>query len=419
MPAGMVVVGGGQAGARAAQALRIEGWDGEITLICAEESLPYERPPLSKDVLLGTKQPEACLIHKPAFYEENNIRVLLQTEATRILRKEQQLILSSGESIPYHRMLLATGSHPRTLSIPGAETTTLITLRTMADAHRLSPLLAAEKRCVLIGGGLIGLEVAATARQRGCEVTIIEAASRLLERSVPADLANTLKKRHEEEGVHFVLNASIRRLDRSGNETIITLHDGAKFACDLAIVGIGAVPNTDLAQRSDLTVEDGILVNSRLQTADPAIFAAGDACRFLHPILNRHIRLENWKNAEDQAHIVASNMLGKDLAYSPNPWFWSQQYDLLLQVAGFPAIASRIAVRTSRDDNFQIIFHLSDDGSIVGISSLGRGTSAAKDMRLGQILMEKQAKPTVIELSETRDLKILLPSSNSSRRINA
>jgi 3-phenylpropionate/trans-cinnamate dioxygenase ferredoxin reductase subunit len=419
MQAAIVIVGGGQAGARAAHALRSEGWDGEITLVCAEEDLPYERPPLSKDVLLGTRQPEACLIHEPAFYEANHIKVLLQTEATEILRNEHQLVLSSGDSILYHRLLLTTGSRPRTLSIAGADTAGLITLRTMKDARRLSPLLTATKRCLLVGGGLIGLEVAATARQSGCDVTVVEAASRLLERSVPAELAERLKARHEEEGVRFMMDASIQRLDRMGDETTITLHDGVEIVSDLAIVGIGAAPNTALAQRSGLEVDDGILVDSRLQTSDPDVFAAGDACRFLHPRLQRHIRLENWKNAEDQAQVAARNMLGKTVIYSPNPWFWSQQYDLLLQVAGFPGSASGVAKRISPDNNFLIHFHLADDDSIAGVSSLGRGTSAAKEMRIGQMLMEQHAKPSVFELSHAINLKSLLPASTSPNQVNA
>lgn len=411
MQPGMVIVGGGQAGARAAQALRSEGWDGEITLVCAEENLPYERPPLSKDVLLGIRQPEACLIHAPAFYEANKINVLLQTEATEILRNEHRLVLSSGDSIPYQRLLVATGSRPRTLSIAGADTAGLITLRTMTDARRLGPLLTAAKRCLLIGGGLIGLEVAATARQSGCDVIVVEAASRLLERSVPAELAEQLKARHEEEGVHFVMNASIQRIDRVREETIITLRDGVEIVSDLAIAGIGAAPNTGLAQRSGLEVDDGILVDSCLQTSDPDVFAAGDACRFLHPRLQRHIRLENWKNAEDQAPVAAANMLGKAVIYSPNPWFWSQQYDLLVQVAGFPGSASRVAKRIAPDNSFLMHFHLADDGSIAGVSSLGRGTSGAKEMRIGQMLLEQDARPTVFELSQTTNLKSLLPAS--------
>jgi 3-phenylpropionate/trans-cinnamate dioxygenase ferredoxin reductase component len=419
MRAAMVIVGGGQAGARAAHALRTEGWGGEITLVCAEEDLPYERPPLSKEVLLGTRRPDACLIHTPAFYEANNINVLLQTEAIEILRSEHRLVLSSGDSIPYQRLLLATGSRPRTLSIAGADTAGLITLRTMTDARRLGPLLTATKRCLLIGGGLIGLEVAATARQSGCDVTVVEAAPRLLERSVPAELAQRLKARHEEDGVHFIMNASIRRIDRVGEEISITLQDGVEIASDLAIAGIGAAPNTALAERSGLEVDDGIVVDSRLQTSDPDVFAAGDACRFLHPGLQRHIRLENWKNAEDQAPVAASNMLGKTVIYNPSPWFWSQQYDLLLQVAGFPGSASHVVKRIAPDNNFLILFHLADDGSIAGVSSLGRGTSAAKEMRIGQMLMEQHAKPSAFELSETTNLKSLLPASTRPRAVEA
>jgi 3-phenylpropionate/trans-cinnamate dioxygenase ferredoxin reductase subunit len=415
----MVIVGGGQAGARAAQALRREGWDGEITLVCAEEHLPYERPPLSKDVLLGTRQPEACLIHAPAFYETNNINILLHTEAIEILRDEHQLVLSSGGSIPYQRLLLATGSRPRTLSIAGADTAGLITLRTMTDARRLGPWLTATKRCLLIGGGLIGLEVAATARQSGCDVVVVEAASRLLERSVPAELAERLKARHEEEGVRFMMNASIQRFDRVGEEITITLHDGVEITSGLAIAGIGAAPNTGLAQRSGLEVDDGIVVDSRLQTSDPDVFAAGDASRFLHPRLQRHIRLENWKNAEDQAPVAASNMMGKNVIYNPNPWFWSQQYDLLLQVAGFPGSASRVAKRVAPDNSFLIHFHLAEDGSIAGVSSLGRGTSGAKEMRIGQMLLEQHARPTVFELSETTNLKSLLPGSTRPHAVRA
>jgi len=404
----MVIVGGGQAGARAAHILRLEGWAGEIVIISAEEHLPYERPPLSKDVLLKTRRLEDCLIHRPQFYEENRITLLRGTEAVLIERSERQVRLSDGQSIRYERLLLATGSSPRTLTIPGVDTARLITLRTINDARRLAGMLAETKRCVLIGGGLIGLEVAASARQLGCDVVVIEAASRLLERSVPEPLAMRLKSRHEAEGVSFLMDASIVRIDHASGQTAITLRDGRIVRCDLAIVGVGAIPNTELAERSGLTVDNGILASSVLQTDDPAIFTAGDACRFLHPRLQRYVRFENWQNAEDQARIAACNMLGHGQHCDSVPRFWSQQYDLLLQVAGFPASGERIVERAGKFDGSVVLFHLSPNGSIEGVSGLGIGTSIAKDIRIGQRLMDQRGRPDVRGLAECENLKSLL-----------
>ena len=406
----MLIVGGGQAGARAAQTLRSKGWQDQITIICKEDHLPYERPPLSKDVLLNGRKTQDCLVHQPDFYVEQGINLHLATEVLRIDRLAHRVELSTGEELPYHRLLLAMGAKPRRLSTPGAERSNVVYLRTAADAMNLSQRLSPGVRCVIIGGGLIGLEVAASARGLGCDVCVVEAAPQLLTRAVPKQLSARLHARHTEAGVKFYLAAQVARLEGSGAETMVKLTDGAQLGCDIVIAGIGASPNTELASECGLSVEDGVLVDPTLQTEDPAIYVAGDACRYFDPVLNSYVRQETWKSAEEQGRLAAGNMLGAHEPYSATPWFWSHQYELTLQVAGAPARGTRTVERPGDGDSL-ILFHLFEDGRVAGVSSVAIGTAASKDMRIGQMLIEQQIKPDPVALVESKNLKSFLQTA--------
>jgi 3-phenylpropionate/trans-cinnamate dioxygenase ferredoxin reductase subunit len=403
----MVIVGGGQAGARAAQTLRAQGWRGGVAIVSKEEHLPYERPPLSKDVLLSGRSLQDCLIHPPEFYTQHAIKLHLATEAVMIDRQARRLLLSTGEGLPYHRLLLAMGATPRKLSVPGTETTNIIYLRTMADAMCISNHLQAVPRCVVIGGGLIGLEVAASARGLGCEVCVVEATAYLVGRAVPKEMADRLHARHVEAGVQIILGAQVERIERSNMETHVYLNGGIRLRCDVVIVGIGAVPITELASESGLAVDDGVLVDSTLRTEDPAIHAAGDACRYLDPALKQFVRQENWKNAEEQGRVAARNMLGAQESYTATPWFWSDQFELTLQVAGVPSLGTWTVERRLGSDSF-VVFHMLEDGRIAGVSSLGVGNAAARDVRLGQLFMQQQLRPDPVALRETKNLKSIL-----------
>jgi 3-phenylpropionate/trans-cinnamate dioxygenase ferredoxin reductase subunit len=299
------------------------------------------------------------------------------------------------------------GATPRKLSVPGTETTNIIYLRTMADAMCISNHLQAVPRCVVIGGGLIGLEVAASARGLGCEVCVVEATAYLVGRAVPKEMADRLHARHVEAGVQIILGAQVERIERSNMETHVYLNGGIRLRCDVVIVGIGAVPITELASESGLAVDDGVLVDSTLRTEDPAIHAAGDACRYLDPALKRFVRQENWKNAEEQGRVAACNMLGAQESYTATSWFWSDQYELTLQVAGVPSLGTWTVERRLGSDSF-VVFHMLEDGRIAGVSSLGVGNAAARDVRLGQVFMQQQLRPDPVALRETKNLKSIL-----------
>jgi 3-phenylpropionate/trans-cinnamate dioxygenase ferredoxin reductase subunit len=322
-------------------------------------------------------------------------------------RPAQRLLLSTGEELPYHRLLLAMGAKPRRLSIPGAETSNIVYLRTASDAMDLSERLSPRARCVIVGGGLIGLEVAASARSLGCDVCVVEAAPQLLTRSVPKDMSARLHGRHIEAGVRFYLGAQVERIEKSGAETSVHLLGGVQLSCDVVIAGIGAAPNTELASKSGLPVEDGVLVDSTLQTEDSAIYAAGDACRYLDPTLKSYVRQESWKNAEEQGRLAACNMLGAQEVYATTPWFWSHQYELMLQVAGAPSLGTW-SVERRLDGDSLMLFHMFEDGRVAGVSSVAVGTAAAKDIRLAQMFIERQIKPDPVTLGQSRNLKSLL-----------
>ncbi len=403
----MLIVGGGQAGARAAQTLREKGWQGEITILCKEDHLPYERPPLSKDVLLHGRKTQDCLVHQPEFYVEQGIALRLSTEVVTIDRLAHRVCLNTGEELSYHRLLLATGAAPRRLSTPGAETANIVYLRTATDAINLSQRLLPGSRCVVIGGGLIGLEVAASARSLGCEVCVVEASPQLLTRSVPQEISAKLHARHTEAGVSFYLATQVERIAGSGNETTVHLTGGVKLNCDIVITGIGATPNTALANKSGLAVKDGVLADITLKTEDPAIYVAGDACRYFDPVLKSYVRQESWKNAEEQGRLAAHNMLGAAEAYTATPWFWSHQYELTLQVSGVPSMGTR-SVERRLDSDSLMLFHLLEDGRVAGVSSISIGTTASKDMRIGQMFIEQQIKPDPEFLAQSRNIKSLL-----------
>lgn len=405
---GMVIIGGGQAGARAVHTLREQGWNGKITLVCKEGCLPYERPPLSKRMLTEGRAQEYS-IHDASYYAQNEVSVCLSTEAVAIDRKERLVRLSNGSSIPYQCLLLTTGAEPRKLPVPVAPGANLLYLRNAVQAAQLSQLLAQKKRCVVIGGGLIGLEVAASARFRGCNVCVIEAQPMLVGRAVPPQIAALLQERHTEAGVRFFMRSHVTHVAYSGGTTQAVLATGEALDCDVVVVGIGVAPAASLALSSGLVVNDGIVVDATLQTSDPAIYAAGDACRLTHPIFNTSMRQESWRNAEDQGRIAAFNMLGMKKIYTVVPWFWSEQYDLTLQVAGCPILASRVVRRG--DPRSFILFHLNEDGYLVGVSGIGTQNTVARDVRLGQMLIEQRIRPEISDLQQpAAKLKRLLRS---------
>jgi len=386
----MVIVGGGQCGARAAHALRDNGWDREIVLLGNECVLPYERPPLSKAVLLQERTTQQCTIYDDAFYKEHGIEVCLDATVTSIDRAQRKVQLSDGNSVAYHRLLIATGAQPRQFE-PSGGLEGVHVLRSVTDAHAIQEELLPGRRIAVVGAGFIGLEVAASAVARGCKVVVLEAAARALMRAVPEVVAECLIEKHRASGVDVRFSARITRMTGDTRVNGLLLEDGTLIPCDAVVVGIGVTPRIELAQRAELAIDNGIAVDAILRTSDPDIFAAGDVCSFLHPLYGRRIRLECWKNAEDQARIAARNMLGHDEKCNSVPWFWSDQYDMTIQIAGLPSLGSVTAVR-EMGANSRVFFALDGDGVLVGASGVGQIGDIAKDVRMSQELIAQRAR---------------------------
>ncbi|UCI26572.1 NAD(P)/FAD-dependent oxidoreductase [Mesorhizobium sp. B2-8-5] len=403
----MVIIGAGECGGRAALALRDLGFEGPVALVGDEPHLPYERPPLSKEAMTG-EAPAIKAIASDAFFAERSIRHIHSVRAVAIDRGAHVVRLSDGSSLPYEKLLLATGSVPRKLSMPGLGGR-CVYLRTFNDALAIRAHLSAGNRVAIIGGGFIGLELAASARKLGAIVTVIEAQPRILMRGVPAEIAEIIHKAHETEGVAIRTGQGIAAIDDDGAEVGITLADGRKVIADLTVIGIGAVPVTALAAESGLTIDNGIAVDEHLRTADPDIFAAGDCCSFPLAVYGgRRVRLEAWRNAQEQGALAAKNMLGADAAHAAVPWFWSDQYGLTLQIAGLSDEGKSI-VRRDLDDGAFILFHLAEDGRLVAASGIGPGNSVARDIRLAEMLIAKRASPAPEALgSQAVKLKSLL-----------
>ncbi len=388
--AGMVIVGAGEAGARAALALRAHGWAGAVTLVGDEAVPPYERPPLSKAVMTSEADPVAAVIATHARLAQAGIAFLHDVRAERIDRAQRTVVLADGRALPYGNLLLATGAAPRRLTVEGAEHA--LYLRTFADALALRVRLRPGARLVVIGGGFIGLEVAASAVVRRCRVTVLEAAPRILMRGVPTEIAELVAARHREAGVDLRVGVALRAIHREGAGVIAVLHDGSTVSADAVVAGVGAVPETALAEACGLAIENGVRANSGLRTSDPDIFTAGDCCSFPAPLYDgARLRLEAWRNAQSQAALAARNMLGEDLVYDAVPWFWSDQYEQTLQVAGLPAFAAS-AVRRDVEGAGLMFFHLAADGRVVAASGVGT-VALAREMKAAEHMVARRIRP--------------------------
>ncbi len=403
----MVIVGAGHCGGRAAQALRSTGWAGSIHLVGDEPHHPYERPPLSKELLTGSKTAEACaLLTTDAMADLHITRHVARV--TGIDAAARSIRLSDGQVLGYQSLLLATGGKVRTLTIPGGDLPEVLTLRGLGDAAALATRLAPGQRLLVVGGGFIGLEVAASARKLGCEVTVVEGAPRLMGRAVPEPVAELALALHRNQGVRVLLGASPERIERTADGVRMTLSDGSFIDADTVLTGIGIAPDLALAQSAGLAVARGVLVNAQLQTSQPGIFAAGDLVEFPSVLSGQPLRQETWHNAETQAAVAAQNMLGGDAAYASLPWFWSDQYDHQLQVMGEPALAASSATR-ALDDGGMLIFYLDTAHRLVGACGWGQSSRIAKELKLARTLVERRvtAAPDVLVDPATK-LKALL-----------
>ncbi|HPY39527.1 MAG TPA: FAD-dependent oxidoreductase [Thiolinea sp.] len=393
MSESIVIVGAGECGTRAAFALREQGFAGEVILVSEEHHLPYERPPLSKQAMVDDK-PEPKYIASAAQFDEANIELKLWQKVTALQPAEQTLTLeANGKSstLPYSKLLLTTGSSPRTLPLFTQIGIDCSYLRTLGDAEKIRTALQTIKHVVIIGGGLIGLELAASARKLGVEVTVLEADSRVLRRAIPESIAEVIVKRHQAAGVNIICNAAIQRVSQDAKQINFVLNNGVQLSAELVVVGIGAIPNTHLAEQAGLEVKDGIVVNEHLQTSDPHIYAAGDCCAFPHAQSGQSMRLETWRNAQQQGNLAATNLMGAQTPHTAVPWFWSDQYELGLQVAGLASADHQRVVRQLNEDSF-IEFELDNEGHLVMAAGIGIATAVAKDIRVAEMLIAKQAK---------------------------
>jgi 3-phenylpropionate/trans-cinnamate dioxygenase ferredoxin reductase component len=379
-PPRVVIVGAGEAGVRAAFALREQGHEGSITLLSEEEVVPYERPPLSKSG--GTVR----AIMPQEAYAERQIDLRLGTKVEQVDPAARQLRLPH-EVLDYDLLLLATGAEPRRLP----DVAHALYLRRDADARQILSRLTPGCHLVIVGGGFIGLELAASARSFGADVTVVEAAPRILGRAVLPDIAEALHWRHEAEGVRIVTGQSARIEDDR-----VVLEDQV-LPADVLVVGIGSVPRTDLAAEAGLRIDNGILVGAQFRTSDPAIYAAGDCCAIRQG--GRVMRFESWRMAREQAECAAAAMLGRAEGDAPLPYFWSDQYDLCLQVLGLPDPGKPSHARRLTDGSL-MQFQLDDDGCIQSVSALGPGTVLSKEVKLAERLMRRRSRHLAADLCD-------------------
>jgi 3-phenylpropionate/trans-cinnamate dioxygenase ferredoxin reductase subunit len=333
MPDPIVIVGGGLAGAFAAQTLREEGYTGPLAMVGAEPVRPYERPPLSKGYLTGGQDRESVFVHPADWYAQQDIELLTGVRATALDPTGHTVATADG-NIRYTKLLLATGSTPRALPVPGAELDGVLSLRTLADADRLAPRLTGGAPVVIIGGGWIGLEIAAAARAAQAPVTVIETAAMPLQRVLGRDVAQIFVDLHQANGVRILAGRGVQALRGTDRVEAVELTDGTVLPASLVVVGIGVRPNVELAADAGLDVRDGVVTDASLRTSDPDIFAAGDIAEFHHPLLRRSLRIEHWANARTSGATAAKAMLGQPVTHDSVPYFYTDQYDLGMEYRG-------------------------------------------------------------------------------------
>jgi len=396
----IVIIGAGQAGAQAITSLRAEGFSGAITMVGDEPFLPYQRPPLSKAYLQGKLERERLFLKPEAFYGESKVDLILNTAAAKVDREKKQVTLTDGRALSYDKLLLATGTRVRPILVPNANLKGIYYLRSIADVDALREVFQPGKRLAIVGGGYIGLEVAAVAVKHGLDVTVFEALDRLMQRAVSPRFSAFYEEAHRAAGVKILFNTAIESFE--GEKTLegVTAN-GKTWPADFALVGIGVVPNAELASDAGLAVDNGIVVDNCAQTADPSVFAAGD-CTWHPGREGVFLRLESVQNAIDQAKHAALAMLGKPTAYSEVPWFWSDQYDLKLQIAGLGRPGDQHVLRGDPAARKFAVFHLRD-GKIAAVEAV----NAAPEYLVGRRLIA-EGKP--VDAEKLADLSIPMKS---------
>jgi 3-phenylpropionate/trans-cinnamate dioxygenase ferredoxin reductase component len=387
-----IIVGAGQAAAHAAVAMREAGFSGRIVLVGEEPHRPYERPPLSKELLTAEPEPPVAYFHDAARYAEHQIELFLDTRVVAIDPIEHRATLADGEKFPFDRLLFATGSRPRRLDIPGGET--ILYMRTLEDARRIRARLEPGARIVCIGAGVIGLEIASSARKRGCEVTVIEAAAGTMGRMLTHDMAEYMVHLHRARGVTLHFDASVTAIQ--GGK--IVCKGAPDLTADCVIAGIGVVRNTELAEAAGISVDRGIVTDEFGRTSAPNIFAAGDVAAFFHPLFQRHLRLESWRHAQNHGLAVGRVMAGGTEPYYDIPWFWTDQHGVNVQVAGLPDQTASTVLRGAMDAPSFAAFHLDAENRLVAAT----GVNAPREVRAAQSIIRARRPVDPAALADTK-----------------
>ncbi|MCU1645760.1 MAG: thcD 1 [Nocardia sp.] len=398
-----IVVGASLAGARAVETLRTEGFDGRIVLVGAEEHLPYDRPPLSKEVVLGHKQPGDTLIHPAEFYSDNSIELLLGRRATRIDTHFRRVELAGGTALHADKVLLCTGTSPRRPDIPGLDLDGVHFLRTVEDSVAIRDRLGRGGSVVIVGGGLIGMELAAAAVAAGNDVTVLERDTGLLRRVLGARIGDRLSRWHSGRGVRVRTNAEVARIEGDVRVRRVHTTDGFVADADLVVIGIGVVPAVDVVRDSGFELGNGIVVDEFCETSVPGVYAAGDVANHPDQLAGERIRLEHWQNAQNQGIAAARTMVGRREPYREVPWFWSDQGETNIQGAGHPRSTDELVWRGDPESMDFTVFHLRR-GVLVGVVGVNR----RRDVRMAMNLIDRQVRPEPALLADpTVDIRQL------------
>jgi 3-phenylpropionate/trans-cinnamate dioxygenase ferredoxin reductase subunit len=363
-----VIVGASLAGAKAAETLRDEGFDGRVALVGTEEERPYERPPLSKDYLRGEVGREKVYVHDEGFYAELDIELRLGRTAVSLDTANTRLELDDGEQLSYDRLLLTTGAEPRPLSVPGADLDGVLYLRSVRDSDALRERLNRGGAVVVVGAGWIGAEVAASARRRGLDVTVVEPASVPLERVLGKEIGAIYRDIHTDQGVRMLTGTGVEALEGNGAVERVRTSDGHVIDCDFVVVGVGVRPRTALAAEAGLAISNGILVDALLRASAPGVFAAGDVANAQHRFYGEAIRIEHWANALNQGPAAARNMLGQSAIYNRLPYFFSDQYDVGMEYTGLARGCDRVVVRGDPAEREFVAFWMFEDRVMAGMN---------------------------------------------------
>jgi 3-phenylpropionate/trans-cinnamate dioxygenase ferredoxin reductase component len=358
--ASCVIVGAGQAGAHVAMSLRQLDYAGRILLIGDEAFPPYERPPLSKEILVGSKSAEECLVRAPEFFADRGIALAPSAAVVSIDRERRLVRLSDDSSVEYETLVIATGCRPRQLNPSLGHAAGVVYLRKLDDALRLKDRLLPGRRLTIVGAGYIGLEVAAAATALGCKVTVIDSASTAMTRVLPIAISRRILDVHEDAGVQFLFGRQLASIERNGEAIVLRFADETALHADVVLVAVGVTPNDRIAADAGLTVADGVVVDQFSRSSDPSIYAVGDVSKRFHPLYGRHIRLESWQNAQNQSISAAGHICGAMQAYAELPWFWSNQFHLNVQMVGMPSHDHRVVFREYGNGSF-VAFCLDQD----------------------------------------------------------